>query len=64
MAGIGPTGSVGVGIAGARIDAQLQVAAVKRVNDAAKLQGNLALQLIQSATSADPDVGANLNVSV
>lgn len=61
MAGIAGTGSVA---STAQIQTQFQVSAVKRLNDATKLEGDLALQLINSAVSADPAVGSNLNVKV
>ncbi len=45
------------------IQTQYQVAAAKKSLDAQRFMGEAAIQLIQSAT-IDPNVGANLNISV
>lgn len=64
MAGVSGIGGVGVGIQGAQIAAQLQVASLARTQDAIELQGDLALQLIESAAViTDPAVARNLDIS-
>ena len=64
MAGISGIGSVGPGLQGVRLAAEFQAAGLRIQKQAIQLQGNLALQLIQSATVTDPHVATKLDVSV
>ena len=55
--------SVGPGLAGVQLAAELQAATLSLTKDAIELEGQAALRLIQSAV-VDPAVGGNLNVQV
>jgi len=47
-----------------RVNTELQVAVVKLANDNMEIQGQAALQLIQSLPQAVGNVGNNINVKV
>jgi len=63
MAGISSIAALGAGLEGARLATEYEALAIQRQVDALNLQGDLALQLIESAVVADAAVGANLNVT-
>ncbi|MCC6489516.1 MAG: hypothetical protein IT365_13265 [Candidatus Hydrogenedentes bacterium] len=62
MAGISSISGIGAGIEAIRLETEFQALALRRQVDALNLQGDLAIQLIQSAVVTDPSVGQNLDV--
>lgn len=64
MAGVSSIAALSAGLENARLATEIQALAIRRQVDALNLQGELAIQLIQSAVITDPAVGANLDVSV
>ena len=62
MAGISSISGIGAGIEAIRLETEFQALAIRRQVDALNLQGDLAIQLIQSAVVTDPSVGQNLDV--
>ena len=62
MAGISSIAALGAGLESARLATEYQALAIRRQVDALNLQGDLALQLIESAVVTDAAVGGNLNV--
>ncbi len=63
MAGASSIAALGAGLESARLETEYQALALRRQVDALNLQGDLALQLIQSAVITDQAVGANLDVT-
>jgi hypothetical protein len=57
-------GVAAVGLQGVRIAAEINAALLRTQHDAIELEGQLAVQLIQSAVITDSDVGGNLDVIV
>lgn len=62
MAGASSISGIGAGIEAIRLQTEFQALAIRRQVDTLNLQGDLALQLIQSAVVSDPSVGQNLDV--
>ena len=62
MAGISSISGIGAGIEAVRLETEFQALALRRQVDALNLQGDLAIQLIQSAVVTDPSVGQSLDV--
>lgn len=64
MAGVSSIAALGAGLESARLATEYQTLALRKQVEALNLQGDLALQLIESAVITDAAVGANLDVSV
>ncbi|GMV91134.1 MAG: hypothetical protein AMXMBFR82_09120 [Candidatus Hydrogenedentota bacterium] len=63
MAGVSSIAALGAGLESARLATEYQALALRKQVEALNLQGDLALQLIQSAVITDSAVGANLDVT-
>lgn len=63
MAGASSIAALGASLKSARLATEFQALAIRRQVDALNLQGDLAIQLIQSAVITDPSVGTNLDVT-
>ncbi len=63
MAGVSSIAALGAGLESARLATEYQALALRKQVEALNLQGDLALQLIQSAVVSDAAVGANLDVT-
>ncbi len=63
MAGVSSIAALGAGLESARLATEYQALALRKQVEALNLQGDLALQLIQSAVVTDAAVGANLDVT-
>lgn len=63
MSNVNGITSVGPGLEGVRLAAEIQAATLSLVRDTISFEGQAALQLIASAT-VDPAVGQNINVQV
>lgn len=62
MAGIAPVGGAPT-LTSTQLSAEYQAKTLKLAQDATELQGDLALQLIESASSAD-GTGGRLNITI
>ena len=62
MADFGSVAAVGTALSRTQFEAAYQGAALRTLRDAIDLEGQLAVQLIQSAVITDPGVGRNLDV--
>ncbi|MCC6145870.1 MAG: hypothetical protein IT368_18840 [Candidatus Hydrogenedentes bacterium] len=63
MAGIAGVAGAVSGIQSLKFEAEYQARVLATQKDVMELQGNMALQLIQSA-GVDPAVGGNINIQV
>jgi len=64
MADFGSVAAIGTSLSRAQFEAAYQGAVLGQLRDAIDLEGQLAVQLIQSAVVAGGDVGQNLDISV
>ncbi len=63
MGYVSAIGGYGMGLSQAEFAAQYQITVMKKQLDLMQEMGDLALQLIRSA-SVDPDIGTQLNIRV
>ncbi|MBN2309453.1 MAG: hypothetical protein JXR94_10810 [Candidatus Hydrogenedentes bacterium] len=62
MSDISSVSSVGTGLRAVQFQAEYQAAVLREQKQVIEDVGNAALQLIQAALAADPDLGQNLHV--